>query len=494
VRLAAKMLLFVVLVIVAILAADTWYAVRRDGLILESDLETDARFFGAAIQRLVGHAWEVADENRVREILRDVNRSRPGMEVRWLWLDDLDSGSGFPQGLADSVRTIREGGDIAWVDRKHGAGAFYCYKPVPVDGDRLGVVEVVRSLEPVRSALIKTIRRSVLVGVLIAAIGAALAVIMGLFYVGRPLHALADKIRRVGDGDLGGPVVLRGHDELSVLAEGVNRMCRDLAAEREKTRRETESRIAALDQLRHRDRLATVGRLAAGVAHELGTPLNVAAGRAAKITRGGLDEKGALKCAEIIANQCRRMTEIIQQLLRFARPQRSPATSVDLAATVQQVVGLLQPLATKQSVSLCFTEKPDSVHANVGQEPIQQVLINLVMNAVQAMPDGGKVNLAVGVVSRTAPHTEDEAESEYVCVEVRDDGSGISPEDVDHVFEPFFTTKDIGEGTGLGLSIAYGIVRDAGGWIEVSSQPGKGSRFTVYLPQEGDDGTQGSGC
>ena len=119
---------------------------------------------------------------------------------------------------------------------------------------------------------------------------------------------------------------------------------------------------------------------------------------------------------------------------------------------------------------------------DVGQ--IQQALTNLVVNAVQAMPNGGKVDIALGRKCATPPEPEPGGEKMYYSIEVRDEGVGIPEEHVQHLFEPFFTTKEVGEGTGLGLSIAYGIVQEHGGWIDVTSRPGEGSCFTVFLPEE----------
>jgi signal transduction histidine kinase len=117
---------------------------------------------------------------------------------------------------------------------------------------------------------------------------------------------------------------------------------------------------------------------------------------------------------------------------------------------------------------------------DVGQ--IQQVLTNLMVNGIQAMPHGGELRVVLRRVRATPPVAHGGASGEWLCVEVRDQGTGIAPENLSRLFEPFFTTKDVGEGTGLGLAVAYGIVRDHDGWIDVSSELGHGSRFSVYLP------------
>jgi signal transduction histidine kinase len=115
---------------------------------------------------------------------------------------------------------------------------------------------------------------------------------------------------------------------------------------------------------------------------------------------------------------------------------------------------------------------------------IQQVLVNLIVNAFHAMPRGGRVELGLRRESRRPPDQVEAPEREMISLHVADEGEGIPKENLHQIFDPFFTTKDVGEGTGLGLSIAYGIIQEHGGWIEVESGPGKGSRFSIYLPPE----------
>ncbi len=218
------------------------------------------------------------------------------------------------------------------------------------------------------------------------------------------------------------------------------------------------------------------------MAHELGTPLNVVSGRAELIASGRLDESQVRESAAAIKSETDRMAAIIRQLLDFARRRSPQRNNVDLRDVAARSLELLRPLAGRRSVELSLVKNgPVTAHVDAGQ--IQQVLTNLVVNAIQASPDGGKVTVALD--TRTAQPPEDDASAgTYHCIAVQDEGAGISEEDMPHLFEPFFTTKETGEGTGLGLSVSYGIVQDHGGWIDVESQPSAGSRFTVYLPRD----------
>jgi signal transduction histidine kinase len=284
---------------------------------------------------------------------------------------------------------------------------------------------------------------------------------------------------------------LKSHDELGELAASLNQMCERLAKSQAEIRGETSARLAAIEQLRHADRLKTVGRLAAGIAHELGTPLNVVAGRAELIQSGRLPSDEIAASAAAIKAEADKMTRIIRQLLDFARASRPRIANVDLRSVVKRTLDLLQQLAVQRRVEFCCELGTEAAMARIDADQIQQALANLVVNAIQAMPSGGRVHISIDRRKALRPeesvaHPEAAAPTpiDVFSVALADEGVGIAAEDLPHLFEPFFTTKEVGEGTGLGLSIAYGIVREHGGWVDVTSRPGKGSCFTVNLPAE----------
>jgi signal transduction histidine kinase len=310
--------------------------------------------------------------------------------------------------------------------------------------------------------------------------------ILGLWLVGNPVVALSEKARRIGAGDFSKPLRQRRKDELSALAEDMNAMCDQLEAAGVRVQQETASRIAAVDQLRHADRLTTVGKLASGLAHELGTPLNVIEARADMIASGETSPAESMDYARVIRDASERMTRLIRQLLDFARPRKAAPAPHAVFELVSKTVEMLAPLAARKQVTLHARDGAPSLTAFVDPDQLQQVLTNLIVNAIQAADRPGTVE--VEVMSRTAQPPADHGgqQAEFVCIEVRDEGVGISQENIAHIFEPFFTTKDVGSGTGLGLAVAYGIVRDHGGWIEVKSTPGRGSSFSVFLRKGAD--------
>jgi signal transduction histidine kinase len=191
-----------------------------------------------------------------------------------------------------------------------------------------------------------------------------------------------------------------------------------------------------------------------------------------------------------------RISRIIRQLLDFARGRnagrsvhRLTQDAVDLRALARSTMALVRPLADKTNVAL-GADEGEPVTAEVDGVLIQQVLLNLVMNAVQAMPGAGEVRISVGVEHAKPPLSLEGPLTDYAHIAVEDRGTGIAPEVLPRIFEPFFTTKGVGQGTGLGLSVSYGIVREHGGWMTVESHLGQGTRFGVYLPRSHGAGTR----
>jgi PAS domain S-box-containing protein len=235
------------------------------------------------------------------------------------------------------------------------------------------------------------------------------------------------------------------------------------------------------EQLRQVQKMEAVGQLAGGVAHDFNNVLTVILGNLETLRRGsGGDRDAILADTERAA---RRAADLTGQLLRFARRQPLRPAAVDVNELVRDGVDLFRRM-TDPRVTIEFAPGPDVRPATADPDQVRQVLMNLCLNARDAMPDGGA--LRVGTADTAGLPAEAQVEEVrgggYVRLSVSDTGVGMTPDVQAHIFEPFFTTKEPGKGTGLGLAVVYGIVRQHGGWVTCASEPGRGTRFDVYLP------------
>ncbi len=480
------MIALIVATVAALLIVDGCVEIRRERRLVTSDMSEYATLIGRSLRGPIEDIWRERGMDRAMELIEDVNRAESAVAVQWTWLDDEASGAFAPAAVVDGSEA--RGGEGMWstvLDEGRSSARLVTYVRADVPGDRPGALQLTESLAKRDERTAVAIQRtSLLLGGLLL-VSAATIFLLGVRFVGRPLAQLGAKAERVGTGDLSAPLELAGSGELVDLAGSLNRMCDQLADAKLRIAAETADKIQALEQLRHADRLRTVGRLASGIAHELGTPLNVVSGRAGLIEGGKLGPEQVTESAEIIRAQANRMTQIIRQLLDFARRRSSEKGVVDIGPIAASTCELVAAAAKKQHVVL-ETRYDESQGPKVkgNESEIQQVFSNLLMNAIQAMPDGGRVRIEVERASVTPPDASDGARLSAVRVVVTDQGQGITEDNLPHVFEPFFTTKDVGRGTGLGLSIVYGIVQDHGGWIDVNSEAGQGSRFTFYLPED----------
>lgn len=253
------------------------------------------------------------------------------------------------------------------------------------------------------------------------------------------------------------------NDLTSELAHEGRRLARDFEDQRVELRT-TEDRARAAEEL------ASVATLVAGLAHEIGTPMGVIQGHAALLESAvsGDDAKWRLRT---IREQISRISKIITTLLNMARPGKVKRVPVSLDPLIETTLAFIQEKLARNRVELQTTGSTGSDPVLGDPERLQQLFLNLFLNAVDAMPDGGELRIALG--------TTGDGEIE---VKVSDNGAGINERDLPHIFEPFFTTKEAGSGNGLGLVVAIGIVTDHGGDISVTSERGKGTEFRILFP------------
>ena len=318
---------------------------------------------------------------------------------------------------------------------------------------------------------------------LVALIAVAVGVRLALYRtVVQPLRRLLEGIGAVGKGDLSRVILADRDDEIGTIAGQFNEMTHSLRDAREQGERAADARLGLEARLRQAEKLATIGQMAAEIAHEVGTPLNVIGGRARAILRKGGDAAEVAKNAGIIGDEVARITKIIRQVLDFSRSRGPTLTKVRVATVVADALEFLRETIRKQNITVeaRTADAPPEIPGDPDQ--IQQVCINLMTNAIHVMPHGGTLRITTERVLRRKGGLDLAPPAEYVVLEVADTGPGIPAADRDKIFEPFFTTKDVGQGTGLGLAVTHGIVKDHDGWIEVDSPPGGGAVFRIFLP------------
>jgi signal transduction histidine kinase len=484
VKVVPKLALALFAGVFVVVAAFTAFRVRSE--IHEFDL--DAR----RDQRIVGlTAGAALSKTRTREeavrLAKRVDASREGIRVRFVSLDPqaepklrplVTLPSGAPPAPGEWTQVVKplEAG-------KESADVLVTYVGAPVVDEPRGAIELAQPLASRTQYIWRGIWSGLASSLAMLVVGGVTVVLIGAKVVGQPVSQLIQATRKIGEGDFNVLETIRRQDEFGELVEALRTMSREIESERLRTRREAEARIRALEQLRHADRLTTLGQLASVLAHEIGTPLNVIAGHGKLIGSGRMAADGIAESAAAIGEQSDRITRIVRRILDYARRRPARRSRLDPADVVRQACALLQGLAIQRRVVLDVTEPSSKMMLDADPDQLQQAVTNLVLNAIHASPPHERVRLTLTSVERAV----EGAEEPFVAISVHDSGPGVADDVRDRIFEPFVTTKPPGEGTGLGLSVVKDIVADHGGFVEVSSGARGGSVFTIYLPRSKPD-------
>jgi two-component system NtrC family sensor kinase len=365
-----------------------------------------------------------------------------------------------------SERVLEEG--LPWIGRAFVVNNWYiaAYEPITdITGRIIGVLYVGVLEEKFMDMRDRTI--ALFLGITLA--GMLIALIVSSFLANnilQPIRKLVEASGQWAQGNFDYRVKLKQQDEVTRLGETFNLMASSLKDRDDKLKQ------YASQQLMKSERLATLGQLAAGVAHEINNPLGAVL-MYAHLTLEDLQPQSPLrKNLEIAIGEASRCRDIVKGLLDFARQTEPKVEQSDLNEILDRTLGLLKNQALFQNIKINKVLALSLPKALVDAGQMQQVFTNVIFNAAEAMNGRGELTIA----------TRESEDNEHVEIEFTDTGCGILPENQDKIFSPFFTTKEVGKGTGLGLAVSHGIVSKHKGTIEFVSQPGKGSTFTVKLP------------
>jgi two-component system NtrC family sensor kinase len=404
--------------------------------------------------------------------------------VEGIWIVDRDLRSIVTQGRGqrsdEALHKVMTQGDQ--VERLEKTGAlwwtFYdrliLTAPLVAEGKIIGGVQVAFSMADVMNRLV-TFRRLFFVLIVVDSL-----VIIGFGslllsrVVVNPLKRLVKVAQGIGGGDLGQRAAVDYENEIGTLAKAFNQMVERLTEEQRDLQGAIKQLRDTQEELLSSEKLASVGRMAAGVAHEIGNPLTSVLGHTEilhkRLKRKKLkDGELLLDLVERTRKETERINRIIKDLLQFSKPTSLHRENVDLNRLIQDALKVVGVQERFQAIVVDLSLAKDPPMAQGNSDQLQQVLFNILINAADAMPDGGSLSISTG------------QEKEWVTVSIKDSGEGIAPEDLGKIFDPFYTTKSPDKGTGLGLSISLKIIDELGGRIKVQSKKSKGAEFTVYL-------------
>ena len=384
--------------------------------------------------------------------------------------------SGTDQGLLGVLKSGRDSFQLSRDSR-----FVHCYAAISERGRVIGAARLTLSLAAEQEKLIGS--RHLFLAYFV--LDFLLLLVFGSYLLSRtvvmPIRRLLTVTRRIAAGDLEGAVHVPGSSEVAELSSAFNSM---VLALREK-RQEVEQKVASLNRANQEilearnesirsEKMASVGLLGAGMAHEIGTPLAAIMGYTGILAEELAGDPEKSDYLRRIAEESRRIDRIVRGLLDYARPKEAVQQEMQLRPLMEKTVELIgaQGALKLLSVSLEVEDDLPPLHADPHQ--LEQLLLNLIMNARDAMPRGGELRL------------KGSREGDDILLEVIDNGEGMTPEQVPRVFDPFFTTKEPGKGTGLGLAVAARIADSCGGRLSVQSELGRGSRFVLKIPVKGE--------
>ncbi len=364
-----------------------------------------------------------------------------------------------------------------WEDRAFVVSDWYmtAYEPITdIFNQRVGILYV----GVLEEKYIDIRRKALSVFILLTAAGMVTAIVLGYLLADKmllPVNRLISASKQVSEGDFAPEIGPISKTELGVLQSTFKDMLVSLKEREQKRRRENEYRLL------QSEKQASIGRLAAGVAHEINNPLTGVLTYTHMLLRRKDIDNQMRSDLQTIASSTERVRKIVKGLLDFSRQTKLEREPVQVNRLIKSTVALIENQALLKGVGIEFNAGENLPTITPDRDQFQSVLMNILINALDASETGGMITIG-SAVSVTGGHEGQKG----VEISITDNGCGIPSENLDKLFDPFFTTKDVGRGTGLGLAVSYGIIERHGGTIRVQSEPGKGTTFYIWLPTEGE--------
>jgi signal transduction histidine kinase len=496
-NLTTRLVILLMLALMAITGVNDYIRLARERERLIEQTQEDVRIFSEtlalAVSRNVRWGRTTAE---LKELLDDI-LARPGLVAVTIYGPDGQVvaqtvvAEAPPPAPDEIIREILKTKEVASDLLATESGQILRYvQPFRWPGGRTGAIEVRQTLGSMEREFRRAVRQSVLSRLVVLALFVLSVVALTRWSIARPIRALMAGARAVGRGDLTQRIELARRDEIGQLAEEFNRMATNLQAAHDELLRQAEERLRLEQEVQQAQKLAAVGMLAAEVAHEIGTPLNIILGRAEVLGRMVTRDDLERRHLDVIVKQIERIGRIIRALLDYTRPRRPNLRAESIVPVLGRVADLLLDRSRRRGIRIELDLPVGLPRVLADPDQLQQLFLNLLLNALDASPPGESIRVTSGTdpvlpAEGRAQIIRGKAEEPNLAVHVKDAGRGMTAEEMDRVFEPFFSTK--GQGTGLGLPIVEEIVRAHRAEVEMLSIPGQGTEVIVRLPLVSED-------
>jgi two-component system NtrC family sensor kinase len=499
-NLTTRLIILLMLALMVITGVNDYTRLVKVRERLVAQTQEDQRIFAETLALAVRQnvrRGRTTDE--LQELLEDI-LTRPGLVAVVIYNPD---GQAIAAQVAPGYSAVEADENLQWaLARRKPVSALLeaqreqilrYIQPFRWPGGRIAAIEVRQTLREVEREFRRAVRESILSRLVVLILFVVSVVGLTRWNIGRPIRLLMAGARAIGKGDLTQRIAVKRRDEIGQLAEEFNRMAENLQAAHDQLVFQTEEHLRLEREVQQAQKLAAVGMLAAEVAHEIGTPLNVISGRSEVLQGIIAPDRPEWRHLDVILKQTGRINGIIRALLDYTRPRRPVLRPESAEIVLRRVTDLLLDRTRRRGVRIVLDLPPDLPRVTANPDQLQQLFINLLLNALDASPNGAIIRIASGSepflpAEGRSGIRRGEAADPHLAIHILDQGKGLAPDQLNHVFEPFFSTKAGGQGTGLGLPIVEEIIRAHRGEVEMLTIAGFGTELIVRLPLARKDG------